>query len=164
MDAQKPSHNKMDDAPSIAVLPFNNMSGDPEQEYFSDGITEDIITDLSKISGLSVVARAHRLHLQGQSRSRCRKSARNLASATCSRAACARRARAFGSPASSSTARTADTPLGGTLRSRSHRHLRDPGRDHSRDRRAAEGQTAAPGEEVDRSKRRPTMSKLTTIT
>ena len=43
--------------PSIAVLPFTNMSGDPEQEYFSDGITEDIITDLSKVSGLSVVAR-----------------------------------------------------------------------------------------------------------
>jgi adenylate cyclase len=43
--------------PTIAVLPFANMSGDPEQEYFSDGITEDIITDLSKISGLSVMAR-----------------------------------------------------------------------------------------------------------
>jgi len=42
---------------SIAVLPFSNMSGDPEQEYFSDGITEDIITDLSKISNLHVVAR-----------------------------------------------------------------------------------------------------------
>src|SRR6266576_1737402 len=45
------------DKPSIAVLPFNNMSGDPEQEYFSDGITEDIITDLSMVSVLFVVAR-----------------------------------------------------------------------------------------------------------
>ena len=45
------------DLPSIAVLPFLNMSDDPEQEYFSDGITEDIITDLSKLSGLFVVAR-----------------------------------------------------------------------------------------------------------
>ena len=45
------------DKPSIAVLPFTNMSGEPEQEYFSDGITEDIITDLSKISGLFVIAR-----------------------------------------------------------------------------------------------------------
>ncbi|MFN0115065.1 MAG: adenylate/guanylate cyclase domain-containing protein [Paracoccaceae bacterium] len=43
--------------PSIAVLPFNNMSGDPEQEYFSDGISEDIITDLSKVGGLMVIAR-----------------------------------------------------------------------------------------------------------
>ncbi|HVZ13981.1 MAG TPA: adenylate/guanylate cyclase domain-containing protein [Bauldia sp.] len=43
--------------PSIAVLPFTNMSGDAEQEYFSDGISEDIITDLSKVGGLVVIAR-----------------------------------------------------------------------------------------------------------
>ncbi len=42
---------------SICVLPFANMSGDPEQEYFSDGITEDIITDLSKVSALAVTSR-----------------------------------------------------------------------------------------------------------
>src|SRR5271169_5749885 len=45
------------DKPSIAVLAFQNMSGDPEQEYFADGITEDVITDLSKIGGLLVIAR-----------------------------------------------------------------------------------------------------------
>jgi adenylate cyclase len=46
-----------EERPSIAILPFSNMSGDPEQDYFSDGITEDLITDLSKVSGLFVVAR-----------------------------------------------------------------------------------------------------------
>ena len=45
------------DRPSIAVLPFQNMSGDPEQEYFADGMVEDIITGLSRIKGLFVIAR-----------------------------------------------------------------------------------------------------------
>ncbi|MEO1251279.1 MAG: hypothetical protein AAFW81_02895 [Pseudomonadota bacterium] len=44
-------------APAIAVLPFDNMSADPDQEYFSDGITEDIITDLSVLPDLAVIAR-----------------------------------------------------------------------------------------------------------
>ncbi len=48
---------QVEELPSIAVLPFTNMSNDPEQEYFSDGISEDIITDLSKVAGLMVVAR-----------------------------------------------------------------------------------------------------------
>ena len=45
------------DKPSVAILPFANMSNDPEQEFFSDGITEDIITDLSNVSGLFVLGR-----------------------------------------------------------------------------------------------------------
>ena len=55
------------DKPSIAVLPFNNMSGDPEQEYFADGMTEDLITDLAKISGLLVIARNSTFAYKGQS-------------------------------------------------------------------------------------------------
>ena len=55
------------DLPSIAVLPFVNMSNDPNQEYFSDGISEDIITDLSKISGLIVIARNSSFTYKGKS-------------------------------------------------------------------------------------------------
>jgi adenylate cyclase len=55
------------EAPSIAVLPFANMSGDPEQEYFSDGISEDVITDLSKIAGLVVIARNSSFTYKGRS-------------------------------------------------------------------------------------------------
>src|SRR4030095_825595 len=51
---------------SICVLPFMNMSGEPEQEYFSDGISEDITTDLSKISALAVVARNTAFNFKGQ--------------------------------------------------------------------------------------------------
>ena len=52
-----PGNEDSDELPSIAVLPFTNIGGDPEQEYFGDGIMSDLITGLSKISGLSVVAR-----------------------------------------------------------------------------------------------------------
>jgi adenylate cyclase len=51
---------------AICVLPFTNMSGDKEQEYFSDGITEDIITDLSKVSALAVVSRNAAFMFKGQ--------------------------------------------------------------------------------------------------
>ncbi len=60
-------HLALPDKPSIAVLPFTNMSGDPEQEYFSDGISEDIITDLSKIAGLMVISRTSCFTYKGRS-------------------------------------------------------------------------------------------------
>ncbi|MDH3673178.1 MAG: adenylate/guanylate cyclase domain-containing protein [Gammaproteobacteria bacterium] len=57
---------ELPDKPSIAVLPFTNMSGDPEQEYFSDGVTEDIITSLSNFSGLFVIARNSSFSYKGE--------------------------------------------------------------------------------------------------
>ena len=58
--------NSGSDKPSIAVLPFTNMSHDPEQEYFSDGLTEDIITELSRFRNLLVVARNSSFTFKGQ--------------------------------------------------------------------------------------------------
>ncbi len=61
------SRLKIPEKPSIAVLPFVNMSNDPSQEYFSDGMTEDLITDLSKISHLFVIARNSVFSYKGKS-------------------------------------------------------------------------------------------------
>ena len=61
-----PQHLTLPDKPSIAVLPFENMSSDTEQEYFADGITEEIITTLSKISKLFVIARNSTLVYKGR--------------------------------------------------------------------------------------------------
>ncbi len=52
--------------PGVVILPFVNMSGDPEQEYFSDGVTEDIITDLGRVSGLSVASRNSAFSYKGK--------------------------------------------------------------------------------------------------
>ncbi len=62
-----PAGVEVGDRPSVAVLPFDNLSDDPDQEYFADGITEDLTTDLSKISGLFVVARNSAFAFKGQS-------------------------------------------------------------------------------------------------
>lgn len=56
-DPSKPHKTSIKDKPSVAVLPFDNMSGDPEQEYLADGISEDLITALSKIRSFMVIAR-----------------------------------------------------------------------------------------------------------
>ncbi len=64
-DSEHPSL-ELPDKPSIAVLPFANMSGDPDQEYFADGITEDIITELSKFRWFFVIARNSTFVFKGQ--------------------------------------------------------------------------------------------------
>ena len=61
-----PSAAPLPDRPAIAVLPFINMSGDPEQEYFSDGISEDIITALSKLRWFFVIARSSSFTYKGK--------------------------------------------------------------------------------------------------
>ena len=61
------TENALAERPSIAVLAFTSMSGDPDQEYFSDGITEDIITELSRFSELLVIARNSSFRYKGQS-------------------------------------------------------------------------------------------------
>jgi adenylate cyclase len=60
-----PAHDRPD-KPSIAVLPFNNMSGDPEQEFFADGITEDVITELSRFRELFVISRNSSFKYKGK--------------------------------------------------------------------------------------------------
>src|SRR5213075_1237051 len=57
LPSEIPKPLPLPDKPSIAVLPFQNMSGDPEQEYFADGMVEDIITALSRFKSLFVIAR-----------------------------------------------------------------------------------------------------------
>jgi adenylate cyclase len=66
--ANPPKSPSLPDKPSIAVLPFQNMSGDPEQEYFADGIAEDVLTTLSKIQELLVIARNSSFVFKGQAR------------------------------------------------------------------------------------------------
>ena len=95
--AAGPAARRLPDKPSIAVLPFTNMSGDPEQEYFADGIVEDIITALSRIQ-LALRHRAQfELRLQGQVAGHPRRWPASSACAMCSKAACARPATAFAS-------------------------------------------------------------------
>ena len=65
--ANQPQALPLPHTPSIAVLPFQNMSNDPEQEYFADGMVEDIITELSRIKGLLVIARNSSFTYKSQS-------------------------------------------------------------------------------------------------
>ena len=96
------------DKPSIAVLTFNNMSGDAEQEYFADGIAEDIITALSKSRWLFVIARNSSFTYRGRSID-VKQIGRELGCAMSLRVACANPAIALASPLSLSRQRRART-------------------------------------------------------
>ena len=66
LKTEEPEGLQIPDPPSIAVLPFTNMSGDPEQDYFADGMAEDIINALSKVSSLMVIARSSTFIYKGK--------------------------------------------------------------------------------------------------
>ena len=137
---------------SVCVLPFVNMSGDPEQEYFSDGITEDIITDLSKISALSVVARNTAFTFKGRSLD-----VKEVVSALEVSHVLEGSVRKAGErvriTAQLIDGAAGDHALGRPLRPRADGHFRDPGRNFEGDRRRAEGQAASRREKGDRSPR-----------
>ena len=132
----RPSRCRTSATASIAVLPFTNMSGDPEQEYFSDGISEDIITDLSKIAGLMVIARNSSFTYKGRSVD-IRTVGRELGVRSVLEGSIRRAGNRVRITAQLIDAGNRRASLGGPLRPRSDRHLRGPGRRHAADRRRA---------------------------
>ena len=124
------------------MLPFQNMSGDPEQEYFSDGISEDITTDLSKVSALEVIARNTAFTFKGQSVNVC-EVARKLGVTHVLEGS----VRKVGDRVRI-TAQLIDGRTGGHVWADRYdrdldRHLHHPGRDFEGDRPRAEAQAAA---------------------
>ena len=125
---EKPSLS-LPDKPSIAVLPFQNMSGDPEQDYFADGMVEDIVTGLSRIKWLFVIARNSSFVYKGKAVD-VRQAGRELG-----RALSARGRRTQGGPAtardgSAGRGRNGRAPLGRQVRWRVEGRLRLSGSDH----------------------------------
>ena len=119
-----------DERPSIAALPFNNMSGDPEQEYFTDGITEDIITDLSKVSGLFVIARNTTFAYKGKIGERAASRGR-AGRSLCAGRQCAQGGQPRPCDRAANRWQIRRPCLGRPLRSRSAGHLRGAGRAHA---------------------------------
>ena len=117
------------DKPSIAVLPFQNMSGDPEQEYFADGMVEEIITGLSRLKWLFVIARNSSFTYKGRAVD-VRQVGRELRP-------CARRQRAQGRGArahygAACGSRDRQSSVGRQVRRRNRRRIRFAGSDHAR--------------------------------
>ena len=135
---QKPASSRRAGQPSIAVLPFQNMSGDAEQDFFCDGMVEDIITALSKLARL----RRHRPQFEFVYKGRSvdvREVATQLGVRYVLEGSVRKAAHASGSPRS--YRRGGRHPLlGRALRSLHRRYFRNPGRDHARPRDRDAGQ------------------------
>ena len=134
---------------SVCVLPFANMSGDAEQEYFSDGISEDIITDLSKVSALSVVSRNTAFQFKGQHVD-LRQVARQLEVSHVLEGSVRKAGNRVRITAQLIDGAQRQPRLGRALRPRPDRHLRPAGRDLAGHRRGPEAEAAAGGEDGDR--------------
>ena len=128
------------DKPSIAVLPFQNMSGDPEQEYFADGITEDIITALSKLRGFFVIARNSTFAYKGKAPD-VRQVARELGVRYVLEGSVRKAGERLRVTGQLIDASTGQPHLGRALRPAGRRHLRRAGRDHRQHRRHHRGKT-----------------------
>ena len=134
--------------PSIAVLPFTVMSNDPEQEFFADGLVEDILTTLSKLSGLSVIARNSSFAYKGRAVD-VRQVARELGVRYVLEGSVRKAGNRIRITAQLIDADDRHPCLGGALRPRHRRHLCRAGRDHAdardRDAGAADrGRAGAP--------------------
>jgi class 3 adenylate cyclase len=115
------------DKPSIAVLPFQNMSADPEQQYFSDGITEDIITELSRFHSLFVIARNSSFSFRGKSL-KIQEIAQELGAGYVVEGQCSTGRRSGSYHRTAYRRQHRQPPVGRALRSRHARHLRPAGR------------------------------------
>ena len=133
-----PRADRVPRPPSVAVLPFDNLSTDPENEFFADGITEDVIAQLSKIRSLKVISRSSVMRFKRREQS-LREIGATLDVDDAARGQ--RPARREPSPDRGAAHRRRDGPasLGRDLRPRADRHLRDPERRRAADRGRARG-------------------------
>ena len=118
------------DIPSIAVLPFANMSGDAEQEFFADGITEDILTELSRFRDLFVISRTSAFTYKGKTLT-VQQVARELGVQYVVEGSVRKAGNRVRVTAQLIDDGNRQPPLGRALRPRSRGHLRDSGRDHA---------------------------------
>src|SRR5262249_11412912 len=122
------------DRSSVAVLPFANLSGDPQQDYFSDGITEDITTELSRFSELRVIARNSASQYKDKAVD-IRQVGRELGARYVLEGSVRRSGDRIRIAAQLIDAPDRRLPLGRAVRPRTARRVRGPGRGNARDRR-----------------------------